>query len=168
MSLKSKIQVSLNQDLRKKYGVRSFPISKGDIVSIKVGGRKGEGGKVVNVDHRSGRVSVEGITIAKSDGKQEETFLDPTKLVITKLDFSRQDRLDNLKRIAAIKNRTIEIEEPEPEKPEAPETEVQEEVSEPTSSQPEEESTEEEIEEEDVEDLEESQDMEMDKDDNKD
>lgn len=178
MTLKNKIHVSLDRDLRKKYGVRSFPVSKGDIVSIKVGGRKDEGGKVVNVDHRSGRVSVEGITIAKADGKQEEFFIEPDKLVITKLDFSRADRLENLKKIAALKNRTIEIEEPTPpeEAPEAeaegeaePEENEEEETEEEETSESESEEAEEEPAEEDDElEEDESEEMEMESDDNQD
>lgn len=108
-----KINVSLNSDLRKRYGLRSFPIADGDIVKIRSGSRKGEGGKVVAVDHATGKISVEGITIAKADGKQKEFYLNPSNLVITRLDFSRQERLDRIRKIAAMKK--ITIVEPTPE-----------------------------------------------------
>ena len=42
--LENKINVAINRDLRKKYGIRQFPIVKGDIVKIISGSRKGEGG----------------------------------------------------------------------------------------------------------------------------
>ncbi len=117
----SKIKVSLDSDLRRKYGVRSFPIAVGDIVKVDSGKRRGEGGKVIEVNHANGRVSIEGITIAKEDGKQTAIFLRPENLHITKLDFSRDERIQKLRKIAAIKKITIEEPEPEPE-PEEPET----------------------------------------------
>ncbi len=112
----SKIKVTLSSDLRKRFGLRAFPIATGDIVKVKSGKRKGEGGKVVNVDHATGRVSVEGITIAKEDGKQIELYLRAQELTITKLDFSRDERLQKIRQIAAIKR--ITIQEPEPEEAE--------------------------------------------------
>lgn len=119
----SKIKVSLDSDLRRKYGVRAFPIAVGDIVKVSSGKRRGEGGKVIEVNHANGRVSIEGITIAKEDGKQTAIFLRPENLHITKLDFSRDERIQKLREIAAIKKITIEEPEPEPEpEPEEPET----------------------------------------------
>ena len=116
----SKIKVTLNSDLRKRYGVRAFPVVVGDIVKVKSGKRRGEGGKVVDVDHSAGRVSVEGITVAKEDGKQTSVFLKPEALTITKLDFSREERIQKLRNIAAIKKITIEEPEPEEAAPEEP------------------------------------------------
>ncbi len=145
----SKIKVSLDGDLRRKYGVRSFPIVVGDIVKVSSGKRRGEGGKVIEVDHANGRVSIEGITIAKEDGKQTSLFLRPGDLKITKLDFSRDERIRKIKEIAAIKKITIEEPEPEPAEPEEPETvdaeaqEVEEtDTLESTAEEPEEETAE--------------------------
>lgn len=118
----SKIKVSLENDLRKKYGVRAFPIATGDIVRVKSGKRRGEGGKVVEVNHATGRVSIEGITIAKEDGKQTELYLRPEDLTITKLDFSREERIQKLRDIAAIKKITFQEPEPEEIAPTEPET----------------------------------------------
>ncbi|MEM0158012.1 MAG: 50S ribosomal protein L24 [Thermoplasmataceae archaeon] len=109
--MERKINVGLSKDLRNKYGVRSFAVAEGDIVKVRYGSRRGEGGKVVEVDHSARRISVEGLTIAKADGKQETFYLSPEKLVITKLDFSRQERYRRLQKIASIKN--ISIAEPE-------------------------------------------------------
>lgn len=134
----SKIKVTLNSDLRKKYGVRSFPIAVGDIVKVMSGKRRGEGGKVIDVNHANGRISIEGVTIAKEDGKQEALFLRPEDLSITKIDFSRDERIQRLRRIAAIKR--ITIEEPEPEPEPAPEEEA---APEPAEVEPEPEEVEE-------------------------
>ncbi|MDS0256705.1 50S ribosomal protein L24 [Thermoplasmatales archaeon AK] len=114
--MEGKVRVGLSRELRSKYGVRSFPVSEGDIVKIRSGSRRGEGGKVVEVNHSSRRIAVEGITIAKADGKQETFYLRPEKLVITKIDFSRQERYRKLQTIASIKN--ISIAEPELPQPE--------------------------------------------------
>ena len=40
----SKINAALNSDLRKRFGLRAFPVAKGDLVKIVSGSRKGEGG----------------------------------------------------------------------------------------------------------------------------
>lgn len=108
-----KIKVSLSRELRKKYGVRSFPVAVGDIIRVTSGKRHGEGGKVIEVNHTNGLVSVEGVTIAKEDGKQKALFLRPEDMTITRLDFSRDERIQKLREIAAIKQ--ITFQEPAPE-----------------------------------------------------
>ncbi|MHB1811885.1 MAG: 50S ribosomal protein L24 [Thermoplasmataceae archaeon] len=111
--MKSKLNVSLSRDLRKKYGIRNFAVVKGDIVTVKSGGKKSEGGKVVDVDRVAGKISIEGITIAKADGKQKEYYLDPRNIRITRLDLSKPERLQRLKFLAGQKN--IQVEDvPEP------------------------------------------------------
>lgn len=120
--MENKIRVSLSKDLRKKYGIRAFPIATGDIVTVRTGARKGEGGKVSKVDHRSGRISIDGITISKGDGKQEEYLLPANILRITRLELSSPGRLQKIKDLASRKNIVVEEEPPEPE----PEAEVEE------------------------------------------
>lgn len=140
----NKINVSLSKDLRKKYGIRSFPIAAGDVITIRTGSRKGEGGKVVKVNHRSRRITVDGITIAKADAKQEEYYIPSNICKITRLDFSSPGRLQKVKDLAARKNIVVEDEpEPEPEL-EAEETESEgEELKEGPEEETEEESEEE-------------------------
>lgn len=128
----NKINVALSKDLRKKYGIRSFPIATGDVVTIRSGSRKGEGGKVVKVNHRSRRISVDGITIAKADAKQEEFLLPANIFRITRLDFSSPGRLQKVKDLAARKNIVVEETPPEPE----PEVEIESEESEAEAQGP--------------------------------
>ena len=131
--LENKINVSINKDLRKKYGIRQFSIVKGDIVKIVSGSRKGEGGKVIDVSHKSKKISIEGVTIAKADGKQVEYYIDHSNLVITKLDLSRPGRYNKIKDITARRNLPLpEPEIPEPEEPEE-NTENNEELTEETT-----------------------------------
>ncbi|MEM0139344.1 MAG: 50S ribosomal protein L24 [Ferroplasma sp.] len=118
--INTKINVTINHDLKKKYGIRRFPISRGDIVKIVSGSRKGEGGKVIAVNHKTKKISIEGITIAKSDGKQVAYFVDHSNLVITKLDLSVEGRYNKIKNITVRRNLpTPEPEIPEPLKAEA-------------------------------------------------
>ena len=111
--LNTKINVALNHELRKKYGIRRFPVIKGDIVKIVSGSRKGEGGKVIAVSHKTNKISIEGITLPKADGKQVAYYIDHSNLVITKLDLSIEGRYNKIKDITARRNLPI----PEPEKP---------------------------------------------------
>ena len=132
----NKVRITLSSDLRKKLGIRQFPVMKGDLVEVVKGNRKGEGGKISIVDHRHGMIVIEGINIAKADGKEKEYKISPEKVVIKKLDLSDEKREERLKLLAAAKNVSLTeeiIEEskviPEPE-PEATESQVPEEVDE--------------------------------------
>ncbi len=107
--IESKIKVKLSKDLRKKYGIKSFPIATGDIVSVRKGPKKDEGGKVLRVNHVKRKILIDGITIAKADNKHKEFLVDPSMMEITKIDTSLKGRLDKLKERAA--NRDIVIEE---------------------------------------------------------
>lgn len=132
------VDVAVSKELRKKYDIRSIPICKGDIVKVKSGKLKGEGGKVINVDHSNGLISVEGVTSTKADGKQKERKMKPQKLVITKIDFTRQERLDRIRRVAQMKNFTIteptpEELAPEPEEKPAEPSEIVETSQEPSA-----------------------------------
>lgn len=108
--IQNKIKVSLSKDLREKYHIRSFPVAKGDIVTVRTGGRKEEGGKVIDVNHASSLVSVEGLSAVTADGKQKEYWITPEKIRITRIDLSRRDRIEELRRLGNIKKIAIEKE----------------------------------------------------------
>ena len=72
--------------MAERYGVRAFPITKGDLVKVKSGKRKGEGGKVSFVDHSEKGIQVEGINIAKADGKEKQFLIRPD-FTLTKSPF---------------------------------------------------------------------------------
>lgn len=137
----NKIAVDLSLDLRKKYGLRSFPIVKGDVVRIMKGSRKGEGGKVMDVDHTRSRITVEGITIAKADNKQKEFTLQPDYVEITRLDLSRNERVEKIRKLAALKKIVIDENDlkQEPEVPEITGEKPQEPEAEGEAENPEEE-----------------------------
>ena len=100
----NKVKVTLSKELRHKLGIRHFPISRGDMVKVVKGNRKNEGGKVASVDHRHGMVVIDGINMAKADGKEKAYPIAPEKIVITKLDFTLPEREEMLKTMAARKN----------------------------------------------------------------
>lgn len=107
----NKVNVSLSRDLRNKFRIRRFPIAKGDIVIVEKGNRKGEGGKVVEVDHRHGMVAIEGINIAKADGKEKSYFIKAEKVTITKLDLNSEERSEKFAQLAQMRNASISMEE---------------------------------------------------------
>ncbi len=100
----NKVKVTLEKDLRKKLGIRQFPIMRGDIVKIIKGSRRGEGGKVSSVDHRHSLVIIDGINIAKADGKEKSFPIQPEKIEITKLDLNMDERSERIRELAAMKN----------------------------------------------------------------
>jgi large subunit ribosomal protein L24 len=120
----NKVKVTLEKDLRKKLGIRRFPIMKGDVVKIIKGSRRGEGGKVAGVDHKHSLIILDGINIAKADGKEKSFPIQPEKIEITKLDLTMDERTARIKELAAMKNVVVNDdlleqystkEEPEPE-----------------------------------------------------
>ncbi len=144
----NKVKITLSKDLREKLKIRQFPVMKGDLVEVVKGGRKGEGGKVSMVDHRHGMIVIEGLNIAKADGKEKAYEIAPEKVVIKKLDLSDSKREDRLKALAAAKDVSLTeeiIEEtkviPEPE--EVEESQTPESEAEENSTQEEEEAPEE-------------------------
>lgn len=75
------------EDKKTRYP-RSLPVRKGDTVLVIRGKDKGHEGKVTEVDHRSLRVLVEGVTVAKSDGTEVGKPIHPSNVIITKLDMT--------------------------------------------------------------------------------
>jgi large subunit ribosomal protein L24 len=88
----------LSEELMKEYKRRSARVVKGDTVKVVRGDADvvGVEGKVTSIDLNTGRVIIEGVTIAKADGTMEARAVHASNLVITKLetkDAWRKDRL---------------------------------------------------------------------------
>jgi len=118
----------LSDELYARYGVRNFVVRKGDIVRVMRGSAKGHEGKVVEVNLKKMKVAVEGVTIRRTDNKSVQRWLDPSNLMIIKLDLSDPKRKEKLYRLAEEK-RGISAEELEKEE-EAVEEVVEEESEE--------------------------------------
>ena len=116
------MNVHLSKDLISKYGIKNFPVRKGDMVRIVRGDAEkdeklnivGKEGKVIKIMTDKGKVVVENINIAKSDGKMKPRKLDRSALVLTKIVLEDKKRKERLTKLASLRNKVVE-EEPEPE-----------------------------------------------------
>jgi len=84
---------NLSKELRAKYNKRSIPVKKGDKVKIMVGKFKKKEGKVVDVDLRTMRVSIEGIQIQKKDGTKVNVYIQPSNIQIQELNLEDKERI---------------------------------------------------------------------------
>ncbi|MGC8935875.1 MAG: 50S ribosomal protein L24 [Candidatus Methanomethylicaceae archaeon] len=89
---KKTMRAPLSEALRERYGTRTAVLRKGDTVLIARGDYKGHEGKVSSVDLSKMRITVEGVTIKKTDGTTRPVPIKPSKVIITKLDLSDKKR----------------------------------------------------------------------------
>ncbi|MDA8055142.1 MAG: 50S ribosomal protein L24 [Thermoplasmatales archaeon] len=147
------ISIHLSKELVSKYGIRNFPLRKGDLVRIVRGDAEkdeklnivGKEGKVIKIMTDEGKIIIENINIAKADGKMKPRKLDPSALILTKLLLEDKKRKERLTKLASFRNKVVE-DEPEPEPPEPEKEKEKEEV--PGPEAPEKEKQESEVEEE--------------------
>ncbi len=92
------LSANLSKELRKKHGMRSLPVRTGDEVIIMRGAFTDKKGKVLKVNVKTSKVTVEGITRKKADGTKLNVHLDPSKVQIVAL------KLDDLRRITKSNN----------------------------------------------------------------
>ena len=77
----------LSEELLLKYNRRSLTVIKGDEVKLLRGDHKGTSGKVLTIDARFRKVTVDGITNKKADGTEVPLPVDPSNLLIVKLNL---------------------------------------------------------------------------------
>jgi len=99
---KRMVAAHLNSALMSEYNVRSLPVKKGDTVKIVRGAKdfKASEAKVASVDLKECKIIIENITIPKADGTQKPKPVDPSNVLLTKLDLSdpwRKAKLESLK-----------------------------------------------------------------------
>ncbi len=92
------LSAHLSDELREQYGVRTARVCKGDTVAIIRGEEdvRGTEAKVLDVFTKTGRVSVEGVTINQADGTATVRPVHASNLIITKLNTEDQWRIDSL------------------------------------------------------------------------
>ncbi len=93
----------LSAELKERYGVRSFPIRKGDTVKILRGDFSGIEGKVAEVNRKKSVLLIDGVTREKVSGTSVKVPLHTSKVIITNLDLGdkwRADALEGKKKIA--------------------------------------------------------------------
>jgi len=107
LHLKQKLMsANLSKELRKTYGKRSMEIRKNDIIRILNGKFRNKKGKVLSVDVKRERVTVEGIQITKRDGSKVPITFHPSNLQIIELNNEDKKRI---KRKNESDNKKLEI-----------------------------------------------------------
>lgn len=121
----------LSPELKAKFGFNAIPVRRGDTVRIMRGDHKGLEGKVINVDRKKFRISIEGVTREKVDGTTIPVLIHPSKVMIINLDRSDKWRREIIERKSAGKKIEVPEEtekaEEEEEKPKPLEIEKKEE-----------------------------------------
>ena len=87
----------LSEELLLKYNRRNLTVIMGDEVKVMRGDHKGKVGKIVEINATDRKVNVEGVTNKKADGTEVPLPVDPSNLLIVKLnleDKRRQSKLD--------------------------------------------------------------------------
>ena len=93
LHLKKKlVSVNLSKELRKKHGKRNIPVRKGDTVKVMKGKFKKKQGKVISVELKRSKISIEGIQRKKQDGSKVNVKLQPSNLQIIELNLEDRKR----------------------------------------------------------------------------
>ena len=92
------VSAHLSDELSKQMNTRSARVIVGDTVKIVRGDEnvKGLEGKVTDVNTRTGRIVVEGVTMPKADGTLKARPVHASNVIITKLDLSDSWRKEKL------------------------------------------------------------------------
>lgn len=93
---RAQIASHLDETLLLKYNTRTTTLRKGDTVRVLRGEYAGTTGKVLEVNTRTRKVTVDGVTVTKAKATQVARALDPSNLVITKLDLTDPKRREKL------------------------------------------------------------------------
>jgi large subunit ribosomal protein L24 len=91
----------LSKELSEEYGTRSMGIKRGDTVSILRGNFRGVEGKVTKVDRENNYVYIEGVTREKAGGDTVFAPINPSKVMIRKLNLDDERRKEILDRRAS-------------------------------------------------------------------
>lgn len=78
------VVAALSDKLREEHKKRSLPVKKGDTVEVMRGDFREHKGKIIEVDLKSGRISIEGVTMQKADGSERFYPVHPSNVRIIK------------------------------------------------------------------------------------
>jgi large subunit ribosomal protein L24 len=89
-------------DLIKKYNVRSLPVCKGDLVRVVRGNKDHIGKEVVVTDifSKDMKIGLEGVNLRKADKSEVTKKIDPSNVIIVKLNLSDPWRRKKLERLS--------------------------------------------------------------------
>ena len=96
------ISSHLSDSLIKEYNVRSMTVRKGDLVKLVRGNEEFRDKEclVTEIFSKDLKIGLEGVNVRKADGSEVSRKVDPSNVVIVRLDLSdpkRKDKLDKLK-----------------------------------------------------------------------
>ncbi len=101
------LNANLSKELRKKYGKRSLPLRKGDDVLVMRGAFRKKKAKVISINLKKSRVTLENIQRSKKDGTKVPVFFHPSVLQIQVLNLEDRKRIAKLnKNISETKTET--------------------------------------------------------------
>jgi len=83
----------LSMELREKHGVKTLPVRSGDTVKVLRGDHRGKEGKVAGVNLTKMTITVDGVSVNKSDGTEVPRPVQPSNVMITKLELKDERRL---------------------------------------------------------------------------
>jgi len=101
---------TLDKELRKKYGMRSIEVRKGDEVKVMRGKFKGKQGKVGSVDIKHTRLQIDGIQRSKAGGEKLITWFHPSNIKIIILDTSDKKRMKRSKVAEKVEEKEVKAE----------------------------------------------------------
>ncbi|MCY0882501.1 MAG: 50S ribosomal protein L24 [Acidianus infernus] len=88
----------VSEEITKEYGIKRIEVKKGDTVKVMRGDNIGFEGKVAQVNTKTGRIAIEGLTRKKADGTPVYIWIHASKVMITKLDLSDNKRKASIER----------------------------------------------------------------------
>ncbi len=83
----------LSDDLKEKHKIKTIPVRMGDTVKIMRGDHRGTEGKIAGVNLEKMTITVDGVTVTKSDGTEVPRPVHPSNVMITKLEIKDERRL---------------------------------------------------------------------------
>jgi len=92
----------LSKDLRKEMGHRSVSLRKGDEVIVMKGKHAKKTGKISKIDLGELKIFIEGLKVKKVSGQEIDFSIDPSNVVVTKLN------LDDKKRVASLRKNKVQ------------------------------------------------------------
>lgn len=88
----------LSEALSKQYGTRTAAVITGDTVKVMRGDFKGTEGKVQTVSLKDGLITVDGVISTKVDGTEVPRPINPSNVMITKLETKDGRRASSIKK----------------------------------------------------------------------
>ncbi|HJJ42583.1 MAG TPA: 50S ribosomal protein L24 [Methanocorpusculum sp.] len=90
------LNAPLSSDLREKYGKRSFRVVTGDTVKVLRGEFSGTEAVVDKVDVKNTKVLIHGVSSKKANGEEVPRPIDPSNVMIVKLNTKDSIRIARL------------------------------------------------------------------------